>query len=566
MLRFLGLAVFVVCIAAFASGCGGGGGGSASAPVMECPQGQVGTYPDCMDPPPTDEQRIAEARQTLAGIVADARARAQTASSVAGAVGANEDATADQIANALARAGDAQVALAAVVAASSAANAATTPAQAEMAVADARTALGDLMAAESAVAAIQNAVNAVAEARRQREANEIALTNNSSLIKHVRANKLLADALLEDLVSADGGDNRIVVGPVGNGSAGANGVATYPADSVTGGVRNVGQRTVQMQGLTSNSKTPPLTGTGRLPHGFDLNNGTTTFVDAYTDITKTVKRSGDNPRTSADETDDGYELVDADYLLAGTWLSVGATIAESTITAFAYGNQAITNTYQIAGAAANACTNAEGTNTTNASNEVTHTRTCTEPTGFDLISSFVQDGKDITAVYRGDANGIYIAGGETSYFTGDVELTAEFQNPTSADAATTDGTGSIQGAVSNIKAGGQRIEGDIELQKLSLGTAADRNNISPAFTGVAAGVIEGKIYTGGWKGQFFGMKYTRGSKYTPATTQNGTTTPQSTATTYSPQHPGSVAGTFQVIKQSAPVGDAAFIGSFGAHR
>ena len=37
MLRFLGLAVFVVCIAAFASGCGGGGGGSATVTEPETP-------------------------------------------------------------------------------------------------------------------------------------------------------------------------------------------------------------------------------------------------------------------------------------------------------------------------------------------------------------------------------------------------------------------------------------------------------------------------------------------------------------------------------------------------
>ena len=544
MLRYSGLAVLVVCIAAFASGCGGGGGGSAQMPEPPAP----------VDPGPTDEERLAATRNTIAGVVSNAHNLAQTASSAAAAVQAHEDATAEQIASAIAQAGAAQTALAAVIAASGAGNAATTPAAAESALADARAALNDLTAAQLAMAGIQSAVNAVAEARRQREANEIALTNNSSLIKLVRDNKLLSDALLTDLVSADGGNNRIVVGAVGDGATGNAGVATYPADTVSGGVRNVGQRTVQMQGLTSDSKTPTLTGTDRLPHGFDLNNGTTTFVDAYTDITKTSNRSGDNPRTSAVE--DGYPLPDADYLLAGTWLSVGGTIADSTITAFAYGNQAIANAYQINGTAANVCTNAEGSDADTA----TLTRTCANPTGFDLINSFVLDGKDITATYSGDANGIYIAGGSTSYFTADVELTAEFQNPTGAG----DGTGSIQGEVSKIMAGGQEVDGNIELQKQTLG-----NNISASFTGVAAGVLEGKIYTGGWKGQFFGMRYKRENPVrTPAVrdTNGDVTTPASIATTYSPEHPGSVAGTFQVIKQSAPVGDAAFIGSFGACR
>ena len=191
-----------------------------------------------------------------------------------------------------------------------------------------------------------------------------------------------------------------------------------------------------------------------------------------------------------------------------------------------------------------------------------------------MISRFVQDGKDITATYRGGANGIYIAAGETSYFTANVELTAEFQNPTSDAPGTTtplaDGTGSIQGGISNIMAGGKRIEGDIELQKLSLGTESSGNSIiDSAFTGVAAGVIEGKIYTGGWKGQFFGMKYRRENPvYTSAVkdTNGNVTTPQKTATTYSPLHPGSVAGTFQVIQNSNPTNEAAFIGSFAAHR
>ena len=558
MLRYPVLVVCVVCIAAFASGCGGGGG----TPVA-CPVGQVGTPPNCADPGPTDEEKIEAARQELSGILTNAQARAQAASSAAAAIQTNADATPEQITDAISHSTAAQSALALIVSAKTAATTATTPAQANTALANAKAAQSTLNTSASAISSIQGAVQAATNRRQQQAADELALTNGSSLIKHVRDNKLLSKALLDDLASAEGGNNRIDVRQVGTGSVGNNaGKAEYPADSVSDGVRNVGQRTVYMQGLISNSKTPPLTGTGRLPHGFDLNNGTTTFVDAYTDITKTVSRSGDNPRTSTEETK--YEIPDADYLLAGTWLSVGTNIADSTITAFAYGNQAITNTYQINSVAANACTNAEGTDTIDtATNNVTHTRTCTEPTGFDLISDFVQDGKDITATYRGDANGIYIAAGETSYFRADVELTAEFQNPITDDNAA-DGTGSIQGEVSNIKAGGQQIEGNIELQKLTLG-----NNISSVFTGVAAGVIEGKIYSGGWKGQFFGMRYKRETPvHTPAVkdTQGNVTTPQSTATKYSPLHPGSVAGTFQVIKQSTPVGDAAFIGSFGANR
>ena len=124
MLRYLGLAVLVVCIAAFASGCGGGGGGTAEEempPVMECPQGQVGTYPDCMDPGPTDEQRIAEARQEVASILANAQARAGAASSAAAAIQIDADATPDHITDAISHSNAAQSALALIVSANTAA-------------------------------------------------------------------------------------------------------------------------------------------------------------------------------------------------------------------------------------------------------------------------------------------------------------------------------------------------------------------------------------------------------------------------------------------------------------
>ena len=65
--------------------------------------------------------------------------------------------------------------------------------------ADANEALADLRTAQPAVVGIQSTANAVAAVRRQREADETALTNNSLLIKHVSDNKLLSDALLADL-------------------------------------------------------------------------------------------------------------------------------------------------------------------------------------------------------------------------------------------------------------------------------------------------------------------------------------------------------------------------------
>ncbi len=556
MLRYFGLAVLVVCIAAFASGCGGGGGGgSATTPVMECPQEQVGTYPDCMEPGPTDEERIAEARNTLAGIVSNARNLAQTASSTAAAVQTHEDATADQIASALAHAGDAQAALAGVEGASSAGNAATTPAAAEMAVADANAALSRLRSAQSAVAAVQSAVNAVAEARRQREADVIALTNNSSLIKHVRENKLLADAVL-GAVTAD----SIVVGSamvttINNDKTETCTApcATFPGNTGTGADRVTGQRTVVVQGLTSDSTTPSLTGTGRLPHGFDLKNADgSTFVNAYTDITQTRlnvrTRTNVVEDTDLSDGDDRYtemDFRDTDYLLAGIWLTVGANFGASTISAFAYGSQPIATTAQTF------CSGIEASGANGST-----TRNCATTT-VNTIDAIVDDGKDVKATYSGNANGAYLAGGDTSYFTADVTLNAEFRNPT----GTATNTGSIQGEVTNITAGGQSIDGSIELQKQNL-----VDDINPAFAaGTAVGVVDGKSYGGDWKGQFFGHRVTRSQ--TTNTDRTDPTNIQTTiTTTYSPQAPGSVAGTFYVKQQSNPAGSTAFIGSFGAHR
>ena len=566
MLRYLGLLVCVVFITAFASGCGGGGGGGSAmdddGAVMMCTEGQVGTYPDCMDPGPTDADRIASAKNTLAGIVANARTAELAARTAAAAVQFHPDATATDITSALANAVEAQNLLTEIVGVSAAANAATTPEEAEMAVTDAVAKLADLTLAQSGAESIQNAVLAVASQRQQRVTDERALTNNSSLIKHVRANKLVSDTLLTDLVT--NGADRLNVGPTGTNNA------TYAADTGTGADRVIGQRTVVVQGLTSDSKTPLLTGTGRLPHGFDLNiEGGTTFVNAYTDITKTranVRRRTnvleDDPGTLGTDMDERYEnvdIADTDYLLAGIWL-----VTNNQIDAFAYGSQPIIN------APSNFCVGIEGptapvSSTTGTTITTTTTRECDQTTGFDRISLFVKDGQDVSATYRGDANGAYLAGGETSYFRASVELTAEFQNPTSdtpgqQTPTAADGKGSIQGAVTNISVGGQSMAGSIELQKH---TFAD--TITGQFGDDAVGVVGGKSFSGGWEGQFFGLRTTR-SQTTDTDDSTPTAIERTITTTYSPQHPGSVAGTFQVIQKSNPANEAAFIGAFGAHR
>ena len=542
MLRYLGLAVFAVSIAAFASGCGGGGGGSAmddEPPVMECPQGQVGTYPDCMDPPPTDEERIEAAQDTLAGIIADARTREGLARSDASAVEGHDDATEAQKTDAGNLGDAARNALTDIVTASAVVNVATTGAQAEGAVSDAQAALNDLISAQQSLASLLSAVNAVAGARRQLEEDEKLATNGSSLIQHVRDNKIVYDALLAFL---GGTEDPLTVGP----TTGATHLATYPKDTGTGADRVVGERGVTIESVSSNSTTPKLDGTSPLSYGFDLKNADgSLLINAYTDITKeraNVRRRTnvllDDTGTPDDERYETVDIADTDYLLAGIWVQ-----NNNAIEAFAYGSQEIP-------ASNNFCAGIE--NVSDASGG-TNSRVCAATDNLNLITGFVAADKDLTATYRGDANGAYLTDGNMSYFEADVTLTAEFQN-----AAGT-GSGSIEGEVTNIVAGGKSVAGSLELQEQTLA-----DNISTAFAaGTAVGVVAGKSFSGAWKGQFFGMRVRRTTKTETITTND----PQRTiTTTYSPEPPGSVAGTFYATQQSNPAGSAALIGAFGANR
>ena len=585
--------VFAVCIAAFASGCGGGGGGGSAMmeeeempPVMECTSPQVGTYPDCMDPGPTDEEKIEKAQDDLGVIVDDARRREGAARTAANAVYAHLDATDAQIDLAINYLLAAQDALADITAANAAVNAATTPEAAGMALAEARTALADLLTAQTGVESIQIALQTPMTPPPGQTVT--AFTNNSSLIQHVRANKLLSDALLADLDAA-----RLLVGGVGSDTTiNADDTetctapcATFPGNTGTGADRVTGQRTVRVGTLISNSNTPLLTGPSRFPNGFDLEmesaDGTTaTFINAYTDITQTRLKVRTRTNFLEDDEAEGdrrYEEVDVantDYLVAGIWLTVDNTdLRESEIQAFAYGSQPIV-------ASSTFCSGIEGsTNPTSTSVTssatppvtTTTTRECALTEGLSTIAGdngFVEEGKDVTATYRGDANGAYIAGGDTGYFTASVELTAEFQNPiTQEDMTAADGEGSIQGSVTNIVAGGQQMAGSIELQKQTLG-----NDISAAFeSGTTVGVVDGKSFSGGWKGQFFGLRHKPKTTETDTVhTRDGdgniTATAITITTTYKPDAPGSVAGTFFATQQSNPAGEAAFIGAFGANR
>ncbi len=565
MLRYSGLAVLVVCIAAFASGCGGGGGGGTAddmTTVMECPQGKIGTYPDCMDPPKTDADRIADARRELSIILTNARARAGAASSAAAAIRTNADATPAQITDANSESNTAQSALARIVSANTAATLATTPAEANTALTDARAAQVTLNTSASAISRIQGAVQAAANRRRQQAANEAVLTGGSSLIKHLRDNRKVSDAVLSGLAATS---------LVGGATGSTTGTATYPyhkGDPATQyptprntdrGVLGV-TVSVGTTPVSSNSQTGKISGSGRLSKGFDLKDGGR-FATVYTDITVDTRVRQKDGNTATDtatedttvgDTDDGIDqryqyVADDDYLLAGIWLD-DATASTSTLMAFGFGSQALAATHDF-------CTAADVTNTTSLS------RACGNATGrnFNEIAGFVDENESTEATYRGGVNGAYFAGGKASHFKANVSLTATFVRGTGTDA-----TGSkISGEITGISAGGSSVTGSIDLKEQALG-----NDISGAFGtdgagGDAAGVIEGHAYTGSWKGQFFGM---RARKLTPVTTGTVANNDRTTTTTYTPDKPGSVAGSFYVNRQTVGEGNAAFIGAFGAHR
>ncbi len=560
MFRSSGSVLCVVVMAAFVFGCGGGGGTPPPEPD-----------PPVVTPPaqPTDADRIAEAQQMVATIIANARTRAAGASSAASALQINDDATADQRARASNHNTAAQAALALIESANSAAIAAGTLAAAQTALENARTAQGTLNTELSALSSIERNVRMVTNARMQGEDDLRALTNNSSLIQHLRDNKLLSDAVL----GVEGGNldaTRLVVSAVGSATTIDSAAktetcttpcATFPGDTGSGATRVTGQRTVVVQGLTSDSTTPSLSATGHLRTGFDMTGTTTTgttFVNAYTDISKTRLNVTNRRRSNvgrdvshAVNTEEGVtaemiDVADTDYLLAGIWMEVNNTLGDSRITAFAHGSQAIPES-------TNFCLSSESGGPTEGI-----TRVCAATT-LNRISGFVDDGKDFTATYRGNANGAYLAGSDTSYFTGNVTLTAEFKNPT---GGTTDGTGSIQGEVTNIVAGRQSMAGSIELQKQPF--LAD--TIDAAWGPVTTvGVVDGKSFSGNWRGQFFGPRVTR-SDNTETTNADANPVEKTITTTYSAEAPGSVAGTFYATQQSNPVGDAAFIGAFGAHR
>ena len=152
---------------------------------------RVKSVPVVVDPGPTDEDRIASAKDTLADIVADARTAVVAARTTANAVYAHPDATEAQKDLAIEYLLEADIFLAEIEDASAAANAANvTPELAESELAKARASHGDLEDAQMLVENIQIALQTPATPPPGQTVTDVGvLTNNSTLIQHVRANE-----------------------------------------------------------------------------------------------------------------------------------------------------------------------------------------------------------------------------------------------------------------------------------------------------------------------------------------------------------------------------------------
>jgi hypothetical protein len=168
-----------------------------------------------------------------------------------------------------------------------------------------------------------------------------------------------------------------------------------------------------------------------------------------------------------------------------------------------------------------------------------------------------------TAIYNGNAAGVYTQGDSVDWFEGDATLTANFGAPgTDADAeAADDEIGTVSGMINNIMAGGVATGDVISLR------SADIVNDDSAFSGNARmgpgvdtdddDVLE-YTYNGTWSGNFYGAVAAVGD-------DEDTEADESMPI----RAPEAVAGTFGVSGTEGE-GDAAvtttYVGAFGARR
>ena len=486
-------------------------------------------------------------------ILSDAQAVAQTTSSTAAEIGLHLDVTEDQLASAGIHNRNALEALNTIVNAVSRANSATTPAQAEAAVITATTAYSTLLTAQSNLASILDEIGSPTTPTRpvEQPTDEIEFTGGSPLIQHIRNNSIINEAVVTNLAGAD-----LTVGVPTDATMYA---ASFPADTTTAGRTVRGELSVTA--ITAMSLSSVSRGTTELPSistlgsGFDMkgeSSGTTTYVNAYTDISK-AQNVRVKTQVDGDDTTDGNQptfetrpIPDADYLLLGIWLTVpDANTSTAKMGAFAYGSRDLSSISDLPKYDPNDPDIDQADLVANTDS----------PVSFG-ITDFVDDNKDLSVTYRGKVTGAYLVGGKAAQLEASVELTAEFRNLGGTSAT---GQADIGGTISNLMAGEQSIDGYIDLVK-----KINHSDLTTAIAdGVASGVVANNPYSGTWQGQFFEPRYRR---TTEQETLDADTSTERTLTkyVYTPEAPGTFAGAFQVRKSG--VADAGIIGAFGAHR
>ena len=576
--------LYAIVIAALTlAGCGGNGGGTQTAmpdpeppAPMECPEGQVGTPPNCAPPGPTPEQMaLSDAR--------DAASDAYMAAMMA--VGGAKDYVAMQ---------NAQKYAAMAKEANDAAQAATTSAMAEE----------YQMAAETA----------------RDQAQEAAMMRGLEITKLANTTINQSDidnAILEGTEPDDPVSNAVRIGAALDVTAGAavpDTAETPAVTTVTPNIAAVPNGSVSQGGAVSARATRGSTGgpvltvagttnavtRGETPTPLMMRGGwmgaelvggaagdtnSRTYANVYTDIqaTKTISNyaavtgtptalptdgttsgvTADNiPGDGSDFTgtynsniadnvppvsglfdcpatgtacsisvnDDGelvaiqgYEfraatgtttMTDADYLAWGVWLTVP-------------------NAVPVAGTpnAATAGAFASGNDPFQVRAELT--------------------GK---ATYNGVASGLYAAGGYVENFDADVMLEANFGGTEGADSTpeTQDANdmfllGVVTGTVSNINAGGMAVDGSLMLGRAPVVTDTANGDSVNGFRGTTSGTLAGRAMAGNWGGQFYGPNEATANSMAART-----------------EYPTTAAGTFGAASGGTGADQVRILGAFGS--
>ena len=165
-----------------------------------------------------------------------------------------------------------------------------------------------------------------------------------------------------------------------------------------------------------------------------------------------------------------------------------------------------------------------------------------------------------TASYRGSATGVYTAGESVDYFQGRASLTANFG--ATPDAGATDAAeGTVTGMIDQIMVGGESMSDVINLNTDATPADGNIDNTDGSFAGNARmgdPMVEGDVvtymYTGTWKGQFYGQP--------AATDAAATTMPTGAAGTFG------VTGTDNMGTMDDMEDDVtrSYVGAFGAHK